>query len=333
MPTLEKLEKRLFLQLDKNLLLREFFHDMLKERVTKKNWLENELVQIILRNSTTNIIMIETILGKIKQHNLSLFCQMSNALSGNIRGFDDQLDDLLVELSGIVWIIDKNYTEIEKLSEGKEKSPDFRARTNKEAVLFEVKNLQTPTQLYHQLFLKMESKELLAPNNYKFKFTFDLKLGEDPYETLDSVDTEQILLFLSKIENAIETKSSQAEHLYKKSTPKREIVRRLSCKWKPSKTFSCGAFQDNFTMLSGYPTYTGLLFPLLSKTWIAINRATDQLLTFDKSDNCEKLILINWQSPEKFKFDDNLRQKYYDSISKFNEIFELINPKLHLHLL
>lgn len=333
MPTLEDLKERLFLKLDENPLLREFFKDMLEERVTRDDWLENRLVQIILRESTSRLELIEQRLNRIKKHDIPLFCQMSRTLKGNRGGFDDQLDDLLAELNGIVWIIDQNYTEIEKLSEGNEKTPDFRARTDREAVLFEVKNLQSPSQLYHMLFLKMEANELLDPNTFKFNFTFDLKVNEVPFESTDNEDIDNISLFVSKIEKAIENSLSNAEHVYKKQTPKREIVRHLSCKWKPSDRFTCMAHQDNFSMHSGYPTYTGLLYPLVSKTWITINRATDQLFTFDKSDSCDKWVLLNWQSPEKFKFDDKLRQKYHDSISKFNDLLELLNPKLHLHLL
>ncbi len=333
MPTLENLKDELFVKLDKNPLLREFFKDMLEERVSNKDWLENELVQIILTNSATNIDMIESILKKVKDHGLSLFCQMSNALSGNDGGFDDKMTDLLAELNGIAWIIDHNYSEIEKIAETDDKTPDYRANKENELFLFEVKNLRVPDQVLHTVFVQMEARAQAEPEMYKKQFNFDLKLNEKQYEALGVYDQHQIVQFIDKINQALSIREWKAIHSYKRRIRGRDIERVFKCTWKPDDRYHSIGHQDNFFSQLGYPTYTKLLFPLIKKTWVAVERSIEQLITHDQSDACNKFVLLNWQKPPNFRMFEDLRDKYEQAVKDIDKIAKVINPKLHILLL
>ncbi len=333
MPTLENLKDELFVKLDKNPLLREFFKDMLEERVSNKDWLRNELVQIILRNSATNIDMIESILSKVKDHGLSLFCQMSNALSGNDGDFDGKMTDLLAEINGIAWIIDHNYSEIEKVAETDDKTPDFRANKGNESFLFEVKNLRVPPKILSTVFVQMEARSLIEPEIYKKQFDFDLKLNEKPYEALDVDDQHQIVQFIDKINQALSIQESTARHTYKRRIRGMDIERDFKCSWKPDNRYHSIGHQDNFFSQLGYPSYTKKLFPLIRKTWDAVERSIEQLITHDHNDAYEKFVLLNWQKPPDFRMFEELRSKYEQAVKDIDKIAKVINPKLHILLL
>lgn len=167
MPTLENLKDELFVKLDKNPLLREFFKDMLEERVKQECWLTSEVVQLFLRNATTNLQLIEQLLQSVKNYNDSLLESLKHSLRGNDKHFDSKIDDLLAELNGAAWIIQENFSNIEKINTGSKKSPDFRANKNNELYLFEIKNLQVPDQILHNVFVQMEAKALIQPEMYK----------------------------------------------------------------------------------------------------------------------------------------------------------------------
>ena len=333
MPTLENLKDELFVKLDKNPLLREFFKDMLEERVSNKDWLRNELVQIILRNLATNIDMIESILSKVKDHGLSLFCQMSNALSGNDGDFDNKMTDLLAEINGIAWIIDHNYSEIEKVAETDDKTPDFKANKENELFLFEVKNLRVPPKILSTVFVQMEARSLIEPEKYKKKFNFELKVTEKPYEAIDADDQLQIDQFIDKIDQALSLPEWTVRHTYKRGIRGRNIERVFNCSWKPDNRYHSIGHQDNFFSQLGYPTYTKQLFPLIKKTWIAVDRSIEQLITHDQSDACNKFVLLNWQKPTDFRMYDELRVKYEQAVKNIDKIAKIINPKLHVLLL
>ncbi len=174
---------RLFKIIEERQILSDFFKPMLEARVNQRDWLENGLVLLLLRNSQANLDMIEDSLQKCKISAPETYTVLSNSIRGNDPGFDKKLSDLLAELRGVSWLIENGYSQIRKLPETSAKTPDFEAY-KKTLCLFEVKNFRTPDTLMDLIFDKLEVQALLFPELYKALFHLDIRFEEQYGERL-----------------------------------------------------------------------------------------------------------------------------------------------------
>jgi hypothetical protein len=336
--TQDELKERLFAELEKRPEINTFFGPMIRARVSQPQWLENGLVLLLLRNVQEQLSIIGDFLGKVKAQQSGLFGQMMKQLKGTEPDFDARLNDLLAELNALSWIVDEKFIEIEKLKRGTSKTPDFRAKKEGTNNLFEVKNLQVPDELLTYVLNQLEIRQLLNPDLYNTNFfkvnvSFEKVPGDFPNDT----DKLHVHRFIDEIEDTIRSGKQSAMLCYSKSIGDRQVKKTLKCKWDFCEHFAVMGHSSDYRMRLDDPLNLIKLLPLLRKTWEHVSRAVEQLLEYDKEDSFEKWILINWQKPPNFEFDDMLSgrsvRRFVRCINAMEDILSAINPKLHIHLL
>lgn len=154
-----------------------------------------------------------------------------------------------------------------------------------------------------------------------------------PGDILNDTDRLNVCRFVSQVDDAIESGKSEKNYNYSKVVGERRLTKSIKCKWGKGQRFAVWGHSSNFAMLLSDPQRPLMLLPLIRKTWDHTARAIEQLIAYDQNDSHQKWILINWQKPPDFRFDDTLCERYRTTIPVVDNILKAINQKLHIHLL
>lgn len=323
MPTLEDLKKRLFVKLDKNPLLREFFKDMLEERVKHEGWLENVLVQAVLRDEAETVA---DMLESVKKHRPKLVNELAESLAYKKKDMDDKIIDGLAELNGLCYIIRQGYSDIKKINEQpkkKLKSPDFKAKKGEKFTLFEVKN-QRATEIYDSIVKKLSPFAFLEPQRYQFGLELTIDPHLIPHEKLRDLDKEIISKFVEGIDTALSNRLTSFELEYDKLVKGKAIHRSLRCKIHYDKS--------SFVMSHGGSSIR--MSKLFHKTCKCIREAIEQFNDFDRDNKHDKVILINWAPlPGCDFFNDAHSRPYKRGLNRVGLLLKSKNENLRIELL
>ncbi len=323
MPTLENLKDELFVKLDKNPLLREFFKDMLVERVKHESWLENDLVYAVLNDRTETVAHM---LDSVRKHNPKLVNELAESLAYKKKEIDDKIVDGLAELNGLCYIIKQGYSDIKKIKvqpKKKLKTPDFVAKRGEKFTLFEVKNLRAP-EIFHTIVKKMTLFAFLKPQRYQFGLELTIDPHLIPHEKLQDLNSKIISTFVEGIDNALSNRLTSFEVEYDNLAEEKTIHRTLRCNidYDRPHYISCHG---------GSPVRMSKLFKKTSNgIWNAIEKFND----FDTDNKHDKVILINWTRLSGCDhFNDKHSRSYKKYLNRVNILFKSKNENLRIELL
>ena len=323
MPTLENLKDELFVKLDKNPLLREFFKDMLEERVKHDGWLENDLVYAVLHDRTETVAHM---LDSVRKHNPKLVNELAESLAYKKKGMDDNIVDGLAELNGLCYIIRQGYSDIKKIKvqpKKKLKTPDFVAKRGEKFTLFEVKN-QRATGIFDSILRKFSPLEFLKPQIHQPCLEIVINPHLVPDESRSELDKRMISKFVEGIDTAISNRLTSFELEYDKLVEEKTVHRTLRCNIDYDKPHGIS-----------YPGGSRIrMSRLLNKTSEGIRKAIEQFNDFEKDNKYDKVILFNWEPPVGYDFfNDNHSRHYKRFLKRVNICLKHKSSQLQVELL
>ncbi len=331
MPTLSELRTELFSELAKRPAIDGFFQSMLRKRVNRAGWLDNTLVQLVLRHD--KLEALEKLIEGTRQIGTSLLEEIAGGLKGSESHFDTQLVDVLAELNAALWLNREGYSGITKLKRSHGKTPDFRAVKEEKEQLFEVKNLRAPHDVLDILFTRLTRQSLLNPTYYNKIFTVSYTQNQQLIETVDDTDYLHVMKFGELLDDYLRSDNSRVKYSYSKRDGGRGVDSRIECSWRDSHRFDLHWTSSGYAYDPGESRSTQMLMPLIRKTWNHVCRAVEQLTEYDKGGTRDVWVLLNWQRPDGFVLDDTIISQYRESVEGMDKILATVNPKLHLRIL
>lgn len=122
-------------------LIFRYLGPSLLQRIETDYWFENRFVRSMIRN-TGWIEQHEQLLVEAEIDQVGGSDQIFSALNGNDPYYDLKLFDSLTEVRLIRWARQKGYTNIEKLTTGDKKVPDFLMKRGEESIIAEAKRFR-----------------------------------------------------------------------------------------------------------------------------------------------------------------------------------------------
>lgn len=189
-----ELKESLRRSLDQYQGIKEIFGASLNNRMERDCWLENILVQVLLRQN--DLSALEDIIRTAKSA-LTNFKTFINKLpQGKEKDFDEQMLDWYTELRAIKVLREKDFTKITSVPEAESKTIEFEAEIGTERALIEVKRKREPaeTRIVEYLRTKLSAEQLKCPSTYKHPIGIEsnllypraeLKQKDEPPEKLE----------------------------------------------------------------------------------------------------------------------------------------------------
>lgn len=328
MATRTDLEQKVLAELHKHSRLEAFFKTMLQERmtVTHPDWLENELVQVLLKNYTPSIDLLDGLLGNAEGQHESLLFDMSGDINGTAIGFDGALSDKLAEFNGISWLKQNGYSQITRIPpKPPDQTPDFEATARGKKHIAEVKNLRKVTDLQELTFRKLEAHRFLYPERFN-KLTLDVRTTSNSGD-ISEIDHQNVTSLVEQVNDG--RGETECKVSYKVQSRGRSIKRSVTCKWETGHSSIIGHPEGIWT---NDRSRLKELRWLLRKTWRKVGDAIDQLEEYDKSDS-KKLVLLNWQREPAYWFDTEAAAVFEALVDDIDKQAKRIDPHLSVVLL
>lgn len=328
---LNQLRDQLFKNLSEWSLLDEFFRTQLQNRVNRENWLENSLIQIILLRRKPNIDLLNSLLSNLKEDREN-YNRLKTKLSSQERDYDEKLSDLLAEVAAYEYLKDRSFNNIKALDPlGAVKTPDFQAEKTGKTYLFEVKKMRSPLSGMDYVFDKIHARLIQEPELYNNRI-FHIELPRDTQgEVFNDSDKLAITEWLLKLSDALRLRlfDEPVMHSWFKEMPNRKLKKVITCTIKEGE-FDVIGHHGRRGILRDQNFRKANLMAFTKKLLQKAELSVAQLLEYDKNDDYDKQILINWQVPKDMIF---IREEAFSIADSISCILKNITKKLSLVIL
>jgi hypothetical protein len=336
MPSLDDLKSQLCAALDANPPIKMCFVRVLMERTLMPDWLNNRLIQILLRDVKDKIDIINGFVRTITNHDDQLLGELFQDKSGANDGFDAELGDILAEMNALRHVIGDGHSAIRKIPRAKNRTPDYSSTLDGVRYLFEVKNLRQPESVIDYLFIKLYSEKIQFPEVYEGQLLFEHSLKLDDLSPSTPNDRAQIDKLIFQIRSRME--SGWHDFIYEWVRDGRNDGVRISIVCKRidrGKFWFLAMPMSSAIQLDSQDRRDSLLTPLLRKTQDVVQTALKQLDSNGAPDADRAFILINWQKPPAFIFDHDgyLESAYRKNVQTMNSEIQITHPTISIRLL
>ena len=306
----EELKQKALVALRRRPLTNRYLGRAAQRRLSCHKWLESNLIQALIEDNEPLLGRAEDLLKHIYLGEPDLLEELTASLTGGEKDFDAQFGDLWAELRAAKQLIYEGAENLSKIPRTNVLTPDFEYRYKDRPYLAEVKNLRSPTSLQELLDIKLRAIALLQPGIFEgVRLHFDLHAGEFG-ETWGYPDAKtECDAFVDKIYKAVIGGIRREVHVLHEVRRLSQRVH-LSVKLQRSRSHSV-----IFTLgpqgycLSDSERAHVLVDPLERKISSVVNTAFSQLNTFRTSEEIEGRIMLNWQKPAVFEWDESLQRR------------------------
>lgn len=122
-------------------LFSDAFGPSLQQRINKPNWFENRFIQDIIRDASW-MKEHERLLTEAKIKEVKNWDKIFTQLNGDAPDYDLKIFDVLAEVRLIRWARENGYIDIEKLTAGRQSTPDFLMKKEGEVTIAEAKHFR-----------------------------------------------------------------------------------------------------------------------------------------------------------------------------------------------
>ncbi len=322
-------------RLKKHRAINSLFGQSLIKRMEFDNWLDNQLVQILIKETNANISMITEVIDKVKKINPNIIEEVKKELSGKDKQYDRRMNDFLSELRAVIWLDEREYCNIEKISRSKLKSPDFRCKRDSTLYLVEVKNLRAQSEFFEIVLNRAMALQFIYDDICN-KGSVYLEVEPDDLSELDVTDRDHynIELFLKKLLSAIQSKQGNVHHSYYAYEVNTRTIRTIKANISESDSYNCMAsFRKYGINLSDSKRQLSILIPLFRKVLKVLENATHQFYSYDANNDYSKLPLINWEKSTEYLLDTDSEKRFYSVIKGFNNNLDVVVDNLEIEIM